>query len=80
MYGKPPDGAETFEWCIHVRSGRNSPCVLVLETDDPFPRSGENPPEQVKALDAVCGEELDHHQLLYKVLEPILFGGQRGAS
>ncbi len=80
MYVSPPDGAETFEWCIHVRSGRNSPCVLVLEMDDSFPRSGETPPEQVKALDAVCGEELDHQQLLYKVLGPILFGGQRAAS
>ena len=39
----PPDGAERV-WCIHVRSGRNSPCVLVLEVDDPFPRSGETPP------------------------------------
>ena len=46
----PPDGAERV-WCIHVRSGRNSPCVLVLEVDDPFPRSGER-----YALGKVCLE------------------------
>ena len=77
----PPDEDGEFtravEWCVHVRPGNNSPCVLVLETHDVFPRSGENLPEQVKALDAVCGEELDHRQLLYKVLEPILFSVQR---
>ena len=73
----PPDDGEhdreMVQWCIHVRPGRNRPCVLVLETGDPFPRSGENPSEQVKALDAVCGEELEPWQLLYKVLDPILF-------
>ena len=53
--------------------GVDSPCVLVLETSGPFPRSGENPPEQVKALDAVLGEELEPWQVLYKVLDPILF-------
>ena len=46
----------------------------------PFRDPARPPPEQVKALDGVCGEELDHRQLLYKVLEPILFGGQRAAS
>ena len=74
---RPPDDGEhdgeMVEWCIQVRPGRNSPCVLVLETSGPFPRSGENPPEQVKALDAVLGEELEPWQVLYKVLDPILF-------
>ena len=70
---RPPDDGEMVEWCIQVRPGRNSPCVLVLETSGPFPRSGENPPEQVQALDAVLGEELEPWQVLYKVLDPILF-------
>ena len=73
----PPDDGEhdgeMVEWCIHVRPGRNSPCVLVLETSSPFPRPGEKPPEQVRVLDAVRGEELEPWQVLYKVLNPILF-------
>ena len=73
----PPDDGEhdgeMVEWCIHLRPGRNSPCVLVLETSGPFPRPGEKPPEQVKVLDAVRGEELEPWQVLYKALDPILF-------